>query len=385
MTSPMPAFSCHAPAGERISLGQMRRAVSSRELNDPQLSAWTPFGSGTMALAAALCFSRSKTPDATRVILPAYSCPDIAAAARYAGMEIEFLDLAPGQVGPDPAVAGKALSQTGKIGVLVDLFGTQSDLSAIRKITRRSGAILIHDRAQSLAGPGITITDSPDFVIVSRGRGKPATLLGGGAVWARDHESFSTFSAATFPLEGWNMWYAALRAQLYNCAIHPIPYNAITQLPFLHLGETRLKDLQAVTRLPREWLVHSARQLSQQLAGIEGRKSRTQALAAIVHDLSYAIPPDALQTADREGLNRLPVLCRDAQQAAWLANAGKRLGISTMYGKTLPEFLGMGTAEAAAAFPEAWRFARTLVTIPTHTRFDADARSHLRRLLQNAR
>ncbi len=381
----MPAFSCHAPAGERIALGQMCRAVSSRELNDSHLSGWTPFGSGTMALAATLCFLRARHPEATSVILPAYSCPDTAAAARYAGMDVEFLDLAPGQVGIDPTAAGKALGQSGKTGVIVDLFGTQSDLSAIGKITRQSGAILIHDRAQSLAGPGIGIADSPDFVIVSRGRGKPATLLGGGAVWARDHESFSIFSAATFPLEGWNMSYAALRAQLYNCAIHPLPYNAITRLPFLHLGETRLKDLQAITRLPREWLVHSARQLSQQLADIEGRKSRTRALAAIVHDLSFAIPADALQTADREGLNRLPVLCRDAQQAAWLANAGKRLGISTMYAKTLPEFLGMSTAEASIRFPEAWRFARTLVTIPTHTRFDASARSYLRRLLQDAR
>ena len=231
---------------------------------------------------------------------------------------LEFLDLAPGQIGTDPTAAGKALSQSGKIGSTcrsvrnpIRPVGDQENHPTVRGDTHS------RSRTESLPDQASRIADSPDFVIVSRGRGKPATLLGGGAVWARDHESFSIFSAATFPLEGWNMSYAALRAQLYNCAIHPLPYNAITRLPFLHLGETRLKDLQAITRLPRALAGPFGPPIETAIGRHRrAKKSRTLTLAAIVLDLSFAIPADALQTADTKDLTGLPVLCRDAQQAA---------------------------------------------------------------------
>jgi dTDP-4-amino-4,6-dideoxygalactose transaminase len=371
------------PAGERIDLRQLVTAVSSQEIRSQMTAGWMAFGSGTMALAAAMrCAARSQ-PAGAQVTLPAYSCPDIIAAALFSGLSINFTDLAPQSTGVDPTRPDTNTSSNSPIVVMVDLFGVHSRLPT-GHTANGSGVMVIHDRAQALSGPGLPIPQPADFVIVSRGRGKPATLLGGGAVWARNHDEFARFATIEFPLVDWSLSATLLRAVVYNFALRPMPYGAISRLPFLHFGTTRLRTLCSVTRLPPIWLVHAARQLEQQQATTARHSSRTLAIAEVIADCGFRILPDVMETAAREGLNRIPVLCHDARQAEWLTARGGHLGISRMYGKTLPEFLGMNADMAAAAYPNAYVFSRTVVTVPTHTRITAKTLDTLRNLLRDA-
>lgn len=362
----------------------MRGAVTATEMRSPLLSGWTAFGSGTMALAAALRCTAEPLPAGTRVVLPAYSCPDIVAAALFAGLTIHFADLAPGQTGTDLRLLDAGLNLGARVAVLVDLFGSQAPLAEARAIADRYQAVLVHDRAQSLAGPGLDTGQIADFVIVSRGRGKPATLLGGGASRARDATHFTAFATKAYPLAEWSPTSAMLRAATYNLAVHPLLYGAVSRLPFLHIGETRLRTLAAVTRLPQTWLAHAARQLRQQQENIGIRTKRTLAIAELIPAKGFRIPQDALKAAATEGLNRLPVSCDSVEQARRLVRGGTQLGISPLYGRTLPEFLGMSAAEAATAYPVAYHFSRTLVTLPTHGRIDTRAQRQLRELFRNA-
>lgn len=371
------------PTGERIDLRQLVTAVPSQEIRSQLSSGWMAFGSGTMALAAAMRCAARRQPAGMQVTLPAYSCPDIVAAALFSGLSISFTDLAPQSTGVDHTTPEAKTSSNSSIAVIVDLFGVRTRLPTSHA-GNGSGAVVIHDRAQSLSGPGLTIPQPADFVIVSRGRGKPATLLGGGAVWAKNHDEFTRFATIEFPLVDWSLSSTLLRAIVYNIALRPLPYGAVSRLPFLHLGTTRLRTLRSVTRLPPIWLVHAARQLEKQQATTAQHSSRTLAIAELIADCGFRILPDVMETAAREGLNRIPVLCHDARQAQWLATRGSHLGISQMYGKTLPEFVGMNADAAATAYPNAHVFSRTVVTVPTHTRINTNTLDTLRNLLRDA-
>jgi dTDP-4-amino-4,6-dideoxygalactose transaminase len=338
-----------------------------------------------MALAAVLRFASRPWPAGASVVLPAYSCPDIIAAAQFAGLTIRFADFAPQQTGIDTAALGSLFESGARIAVLVDLFGVRAPVSEVRTVADRHQAVLVHDRAQSLAGPGLAVDGVADFVIVSRGRGKPATLLGGGAAWARDSVRFNAFAATRFPLAIWRRSSALLRGSLYNLVMAPLLYGAVSHMPWLHIGQTRLRALAAVTRLPQIWLVHAARQIALQQACLDRRRERTTAIADLISAADCRVPADAMKTAIIEGLNRFPVLCRDEEQARRLLARGARLGISPMYGRTLPEFLGVSSADAAAAYPVAYRFSRTVITVPTHERIGVAERMKLRKLFRDAR
>jgi hypothetical protein len=172
---------------------------------------------------------------------------------------------------------------------------------------------------------------------------------------------------------------------MYNLAMQPLAFGAVATLPFLHLGETHLRSLAAVTRLPGRWLAYAARQIRHHHGLLDERRARTLALVDLLPGRAFLVPADALQTAAVEGLNRLPVICRDNEQALWLVANGGHLGLSPMYGKTLPEFQGLSSAEAAARYPAAHALSRRLITLPTHARIDVTVRRHLRELFLGAR
>ena len=380
----MPFLSRQTPAGERIEMSLLP-AWPSRHRPVPGIDTrWIPFGSGTMALAAALSFSARNLPDSAQAILPAYSCPDIVAATSFAGMPIQFLDLAPDLTAPKNADIADTLTRSAGAVVCVDLFGTDCDIAPVRTAADAIGAWIIHDRAQTLGGPGVECDSEADLVIASLGRGKPATLLAGGAAWALRSEEFAEFATREFAESGWNPRAAAIRSVAYNLAITPAAYGLIARLPFLRLGETRLRKIDHVHRFPLNWQRCAALQIALQYSHVNERRDRTVSLSDNIAGAGFRIPDDALASAARVGLNRLPVLCRDEAQAGWIVSHGTHLGLSAMYGRTLPEFLGMPADCAEEAFPNAYRFSRTVVTVPTHSRIDLAIEREIMDIFRNA-
>ncbi|UCB54712.1 MAG: DegT/DnrJ/EryC1/StrS family aminotransferase, partial [Thiotrichales bacterium] len=145
------------------------------------------FASGTAALAAVIIAAiRLKNVTRPEVVLPAYGCPDLVSAVVYAGAKPVLVDLEPDRPWMDLAqLSGKITAHTVAI-VATDLFGISERIDAIRPIARQAGAMLIEDSAQAFPGARESDIWGGDCVVLSFGRGKPVSLLGGGVVLFRD-------------------------------------------------------------------------------------------------------------------------------------------------------------------------------------------------------
>jgi dTDP-4-amino-4,6-dideoxygalactose transaminase len=183
----------------------------------------------------------------------------------------------------------------------------------------------------------------------------------------------------------WSWFGTITKAITYNAVISPTLYELATKLPFLGLGETRLERLPSVERLPRVWVELAARQLLLRAESEVHRQRRTAALCEMALRIGFQVPQDALRTASIVGLNRLPLLCRDPEQAKWIVRRAGQLGVSAMYEKTLPEFLGKEPSEVAVSHPNTFAFSRRLITLPTHSRVSDADRRMVEQTLRDAR
>ena len=205
--------------------------------------------SGTSALAAAIRAAiRLKGVESPEVILPAYGCPDLVSAAVHAGARPVLADLEPER--PWMAleqVAGLISPQTVAI-VAASLFGIPERLDALRTLATGSAIVLIEDSAQAFPDTERGTFWQGDLVVVSFGRGKPVTLLGGGAVLYRDsrYAEFLPDDEIHGVVPSGHPLALRLQAMLYNLLLSPRLYWIPQALPFLHLGETRYHPLERI-------------------------------------------------------------------------------------------------------------------------------------------
>lgn len=382
MTGMTSSWRWHSPAGERVSLSAF---CVPRHSEDDARQAWVGFESGTAALASALVFGKQQLRGNERVALPAYSCPSIVAAALFAGLEPVFLDCESNSLSPGSARYQQAIAEGCSILVLVDLFGAPAPVEDLCTPSLPSSTWLVHDRAQSFCAPGIELTSMVNAVVTSFGRGKPIQLLGGGAVACREHDEFRRFAEAHYPVHHWSRTYGLSKAVLYNLALSPLAYNVIVRLPGLALGETRLVLLSHIARLPAGLIRAATGQARMSAADNERRVERCLALSRIAAAAGYQ-EPCRMPTGSRLcALNRFPLLCETEAHADSLFNRGRRLGVSRMYRRTLPEFLGRPASAAAREFPNAFDLSRRLVTLPTHSRLRESELASLRSILDACR
>src|SRR5690606_6983739 len=81
------------------------------------------YASGTAALAAALHSVARVGEGIDRVVIPAYGCPALVAAALHAGLEPELIDLAPGSAFPSRSALEEFVPGTRVVFVHVNFLG----------------------------------------------------------------------------------------------------------------------------------------------------------------------------------------------------------------------------------------------------------------------
>lgn len=349
----------HPPSGRPIPATVFQRRDES---DSPRWSATTPryFDSGTSALAIAIRESLAATPSATKeVVLPAYACPNLAAAAAFAGARHRFVDFEAG--GSTPAFAGD-----NDIDVAVDFCGVPSS---------RIGPATIHDMAQSHAPFLAGWSPRAKRTVVSFGRAKPVSLTLGGALLGE----IGSAETASQDVPAASI---QRRARIYNLSLDPRMFGVLARLPFLGIGSTQYQPLTDVRALAGDF---------PQLAAAAVREFRNQADRALegtrramrfATEAGLALPFDAGRLLADLPLWRFPVLLGDEAEADAFANAAASLGVSRLYRRTMPEFLGVDAKEAKERWPHAWRLSRTLVTLPTHGRLDEADWQRLGRILR---
>ena len=359
------------PAGERILVPE-DRSVSP----DPGalFAPYIPYfyGSATSALAASVvaAIARARTL-APEVLLPAYGCPDLVSAVLFAGARPRLVDLERDRPWMDLDRLRAALGPNTVAVVGVDLFGIPERYPEIRGTIAGTGIVLIQDSAQALPPP----TDAHwlgDYVVLSFGRGKPVSLLHGGATLVREDGL-----ARALPLPsrqaaaGPGRLRMASRAKLYNLLSSAWLYWLPAGLPFLGLGETRYRPLTSIESadpLLMEWLPVNVR--AHWRRGDERQRAihdmLTESADNRIVDLPWACAGDAPAFL----LLRYPILVSDPVVRRRLFRCLGRcgLGASMMYPSALPGVPGMGRLFEGVSCPQADAFARKIVTLPVHCR-----------------
>jgi dTDP-4-amino-4,6-dideoxygalactose transaminase len=358
------------PVGNPVCLSPGH--ATGAALNDA-FSPYSPryLASGTAALAAAVVAAiRLKSAADPEVILPAYGCPDLVSAVLHAGARPVLVDLVPDRPWMDLEQVSACINPATVAIIAVSLLGIPERMDGLGTLARESSVLLIEDSAQSFPQDGDMSFWSGDLVVLSFGRGKPVSLLGGGAVLYRDSRLGSLLPDAA--AQGGNS-VVAFRTQaiLYNLMLSPRLYWVPQGLPFLNLGETRYHTLDRIQAMdePRIGLlpanIEAYRRRSDRaretMAGLVERGAMGTALIDL---------PAACGTPQPRRLLRYPLLIERAERGRVYAELMRRgLGASIMYQVILPEVVGLEALFAdAGEFPVARSFAARLLTLPLYER-----------------
>ncbi len=360
------------PVGHPVSILSGGAAES---LLQEVFTPYTPryFDSGTAALAAAIIAAiKVKEVDVPEVILPAYGCPDLVSAVIFAGAIPVLVDLEPDRPWMSLEKLSSSISASTVAIIAVNLFGIPERLHALKDIARRASVLLIEDSAQAFpAGKGESFWVG-DLVVISFGRGKPVSLLGGGAVLFRMAELGEllpepeprSFRVVRQRLGFW------LKAALYNLMLSPYSYWLPQGLPFLHLGETRFYPLTALGSMdPIRIGV-----LDENVSAYQQRGMRVQStLSGLIAEwddagLEFVDLPAVCHVPPSQRLLRYPLLlAAGVRDRVYSDLRCKGLGPSRMYPVALPAIQGLGHYfESEITYPEAVRFAARILTLPLH-------------------
>ena len=248
-----------APVGNPVSF---TRSATTYEGIFPGQAFFVDSGTAALALALSAIVRQARTKQShnphPEVLLPAYACPDLVSAVLYAGAKPVLVDLQADTPWMDLTRVTEAISAETVALIAVNFLGIAERLSALKLITAAHDIFLIEDNAQAM---NINIDSElrhngdkamiGDIAIMSFGRGKPVSILGGGVVYSQNTtlcEELSLLFAA-LPVMPFNQWAYQLKVWAYNVLLNPYIYWIPANLPFLHLGETRFSALLTVTRL----------------------------------------------------------------------------------------------------------------------------------------
>lgn len=375
------AFQRIPPVGDPISLRQGPVTHPLLETARAQT-----YQSGTAALAAALLVakqlaekrladkqqlscSEQHAASVPEVILPAYACPDLISAVVYAQCRPVLVDIEHGLPYMRlPDLQSSLNANT--VAVIAPWFlGVPERFAEIRALLTASNALLIEDSAQWFPESDPTEAYQGDLVVLSFGKGKPVSLLGGGLLYDRRADLRALFPipapAAAVPSS-----LPALLAKFaaYNLVIHRLFYWLIELAPFIEMGKTVYKKLESLQEIP-------ALKLSFIQANIDAYLQRTRraenGLKQLLSDVGF--PHSALSnrapTYQQQRMLRFPILVDVPAQRNSLLDSLQRagLGASTFYPAPLNEIDNIpDIVKSQGPFPNAKDFASRLITLPTH-------------------
>ncbi|MBX9723112.1 MAG: DegT/DnrJ/EryC1/StrS family aminotransferase, partial [Candidatus Obscuribacterales bacterium] len=147
------------------------------------------FSSGTLCLSIAF-ETLKRITGRSKVIIPAYTCPLVAIAARAAGVEVLLCDTQFGSTDMDLVALKELCDETVAAVVPTDIAGLPCDIDAVLPVAKAAGAYVVQDSAQALGATldGKSVGSAADIVVFSLAIGKGLSLYDGGIIATRDDE-----------------------------------------------------------------------------------------------------------------------------------------------------------------------------------------------------
>lgn len=341
--------------------------------------------SGTAALALALQAAAKTAAVANpQVLIPAYACPDLVSAAVFSGVRPVLVDLEPDSTYMSLAALQRQICSSTVAIIAVNFLGIPERVKDIAALLQGKAIALIEDNAQWFPPPNSDLTG--DYIVLSFGRGKPVSLLGGGVLLHRQAMDIPLPVTQTSEAGGRAAQAnIVLRFILYNTLRKPLFYGVLERLPFLKLGATEYKALTHIhgmdsycsTFLPANVHAHLQRGLTVQ----HQMRAMLRTLPALnFTDLSVR------QNAVDKRLLRYPLLVESvAKKNDYLAQL-RCLGVggSALYGQTLPDIAGVNTlVDCPEGLENAESFASRLLTLPVHEQVTAKTIDRIYRCLKS--
>lgn len=324
--------------------------------------------SGREALRALLAWLAGRS-GRDEVLLPAYTCFSVASAAVAAGLRVRLVDVDDRGALDAEDLAAQPLDRAAAV-LVSNLYGVPEPIEAVRRLAAAAGVAVIDDAAQSLgaADAGGHVGTRGDFGLLSFGRGKPLSALGGGAlVLVGDDAPPAPPLPTPDPLR------VALRGLAWNAALRPLVFRAASALPRLHVGETRFDPSFARGGIPGAALALADALAPDLGAACEARQRRGAALAReLGSDPRYrpiTAAPDAHAVHPR-----LAVRATDRRLRDRALRAARDLGASPSYPTALDAVEALASARPdSRKLRRARALAERIFTLPTHDRMTESA------------
>jgi perosamine synthetase len=336
-----------------------------------------PVSSGRAAMTMifrAMRESRRGEPHRDEVIMPAYTCYSVAAAAIRAGLTPRLCDVDPSTLGIDLEALERTDFSRALTVVSANLYGIPNQLGEIERIARERGVYMLDDAAQALGAcvAGRAVGAFGDAGLFSFDKGKIICTVQGGAVIAHDSELGRQLADSVRALPASGTIETALNCTkllAYALLLRPSFYGLVQQIPFLGLGKTTFE-----TRYPIEQLSSLqggvAVQLARRIEELnEQRRRNARQLADALRPLPNVTLPVIADDAHAV-YARFPVRITGAEirhNAVALLNRNG-IGATTSYPLALADVpkvqavLRQPTSHLAGARA----LAAQIVTLPTH-------------------
>jgi len=381
---------CLPPVGRPLDMRSARRLL-------PEFTGFESLwlNSGTAALSVACSIARRAYPKVTspKVILPAYGCPDLVAAAVFAGVTPVLVDIGSEDPGYDLNALEQALSDQVVAVIAVNFLGIRERVESIQALTEQRGILLIEDRAQSFPeellgkeGSGLA-----DMVLTSFGRGKPVNLMGGGLLlvaerwqgllqcWREDSYARSGLGLVSgLGNKGGTFTYRT-KAHVFNRLLHSGIYYWLNLLPFLKLGVTEYHPLLNISTMSADEATYAGSNIFGHVNG--ERSAELWYSSKLSNSDGVKLLPKLL--ASRAGrMLRYPLLASTLEGASRKKLLESGLGVSSFYGQSLVDIPSViDKVEITGTLDGSRHFAKSLLTLPVHTAVrEADLQAILRLL-----
>ncbi|MEO8459043.1 MAG: DegT/DnrJ/EryC1/StrS family aminotransferase [Dokdonella sp.] len=333
--------------------------------------------SGTAALIVALT-TLHRLSGRRFVVVPAYTCPLVALAVAYCGLELRLCDLAVDGIDFDEDDLERVCNDRTLAIVPTHLGGRAIDITTSLRIARSVGAYVIEDAAQGLGArqDGVSVGLAGDIGFFSLAAGKGLTTYEGGLLISRDEtlrRELARTSVGIVPRKiGWELK-RSLQLFGYHIAYRPILLPLAYGLP-LRRALRRGDAVAAVgDDFPAKIPVHKlgawrrsvgARALARLPGFLDaGRVRAANRVAQIEKIAGIKVIGDA---ANGDGvwpflLVRMPSRAARDHALTILWRAG--VGVSRLFIHALPDYLDLSNIVAPADVPNARAFAERSLTI----------------------
>lgn len=200
--------------------------------------------SGRAALWLYLKALTTLRPDRKEVIIPAYTCPSVAAAVLNSGLRPVLCDNNMDDFGFVHDELEKKCGRQTLAVIVVHLYGCPANVDVIKSICENNDSYLIEDAAQAFGNTYLNehqlkLGLKGDAGFYSFGRGKPINIMHGGLLVAKSKDIYNVADGIMRGLKNSEKtirYYSSLGA--YAIFSNPYLYWIPQNVPFLNLGGT---------------------------------------------------------------------------------------------------------------------------------------------------